>query len=124
VLSDLLAKETHLNSLSSTGINPHSVLAAAQKPKSVFKPCDHCGKTNHRSELCFVKFPEKLTDFYARVLLVVVLQDHLLEDQLLLLPLRPLVLQSRPGYLIQEPPFMSHLISQSWLLLHLSQMVL
>jgi hypothetical protein len=56
------------------------------------------------------------------VLLVV--QDHLLEAQLLLLPLCPLVLQSWSEYLIQEPPFMSHLISQSWLLLHLSQMVL
>jgi hypothetical protein len=65
-LSDLLAEETCLNSLSSTGSNTHSVLAAAQKPKSVFKPCDHCDKTNHRSELCFVKFPEKLTDFRAR----------------------------------------------------------
>eukprot|EP00267_Zea_mays_P057345 XP_023157381.1 uncharacterized protein LOC111590826 [Zea mays] len=65
-LSDLLAEETRLNSLSSTGGNPHSVLVAAQKPKNIFKPCDHCGKTNHRSELCFVKFPEKLTDFRAR----------------------------------------------------------
>ena len=65
-LSDLLAEETRLHSLSSTGGNPHSVLAAAQKPKNIFKPCDHCGKTNHRSELCFVKFPEKLTDFRAR----------------------------------------------------------
>jgi hypothetical protein len=45
-LSNLLAEETRLNSLSS-GSNTHSVLAAAQKPKSVFKPCDHCGKTNH-----------------------------------------------------------------------------
>jgi hypothetical protein len=57
-------------------------------------------------------------------MLVVVVQDHLIEAQLLLLPLCPPVLQSRPGYLIQELPFMSHLISQSWLLLHLSQMVL
>ncbi|XP_008675498.1 uncharacterized protein [Zea mays] len=65
-LSDLLAEETRLNYLSSTGSNTHNVLAAAQKPKSVFKPCDHYGKTNHRSELCFVKFPEKLTDFRAR----------------------------------------------------------
>jgi hypothetical protein len=65
-LSDLLAEKTRLNSLSSTGSNTHNVLAAAQKPKSVFKPCDHYGKTNHRSELCFVKFPEKLTDFRAR----------------------------------------------------------
>jgi hypothetical protein len=61
-----LLKRLVLNSLSSTGTNTHSVLAAAQKPKNVFKPCDHCGKTNHRSELCFVKFPEKLTDFRAR----------------------------------------------------------
>ncbi|XP_020398027.1 serine-rich adhesin for platelets isoform X3 [Zea mays] len=65
-LSALLAEETRLNSLTSTGGNPHSVLAAAQKPKNIFKPCDHCGKTNHRSELCFVKFPDKLTDFRAR----------------------------------------------------------
>jgi hypothetical protein len=35
-LSDLLAEETHLNSLSSTGGNPHSVRAAAQKPKNIF----------------------------------------------------------------------------------------
>jgi hypothetical protein len=65
-LSDLFAEETRLNSLSSTSTNTHSVLAAAQKPKNVFKPCDHFGKTNHQSELCFVKFPEKLTDFRAR----------------------------------------------------------
>jgi hypothetical protein len=34
-LFDLLAEETRLNSLSSTGGNPHSVLAAAQKPKNI-----------------------------------------------------------------------------------------
>jgi hypothetical protein len=41
------------------------VLAAAQKPKSSsLPPCEHCNKTSHRSENCFVQFPKKLADFH------------------------------------------------------------
>jgi hypothetical protein len=67
VLSELLAEETHLKSLSFTSVHSHSVLVAAQKDKSSsLSPCEHCHKTSHRSENCFVKFPEKLADFCAR----------------------------------------------------------
>jgi hypothetical protein len=69
-LSDLLTEETRLKALSSaTGSSTHSVLAATQKSyvarsySSV--PCEHY-KNTHRSENCFVKFPEKLADFRAR----------------------------------------------------------
>jgi hypothetical protein len=70
-LSNLLAEETHLQSMSvSHDSVPHSVLAASQKysgsrgPSS--EPCEHCKKTTHRSENCFEKFPAKLADFRAR----------------------------------------------------------
>jgi len=67
-LSELLAEETRLKSMSyTTGVSSHSVLAAAQKPRSSSsQPCVHCNKTTHRSENCFAKFPEKLADFRAR----------------------------------------------------------
>jgi hypothetical protein len=67
-LSELLAEETQLRSMSSiTGVGSHSVLAAPQKSRSTsFQPCEHCKKTTHRSKNCFAKFPEKLADFRVR----------------------------------------------------------
>jgi hypothetical protein len=66
-LSELLAEETRLKSMSSiTGLSSHSVLAAAQRSRNTFQPCEHCKKTTHRSENCFAKFPEKLADFRVR----------------------------------------------------------
>jgi hypothetical protein len=67
-LSELLAEETRLKSMSSiTGVSSHSVLAAAQRSRNTsFQPCEHCKKTTHRSENCFAKFPEKLADFRVR----------------------------------------------------------
>jgi hypothetical protein len=67
-LSELLAEETRLKSMSSiTGVSSHSVLAAARKSRNTsFQPCEHCKKTTHRSENCFAKFPEKLADFRVR----------------------------------------------------------
>ncbi|NP_001146802.1 uncharacterized protein LOC100280407 [Zea mays] len=67
-LSELLAEETRLKSMSSiTGVSSHSVLAAAQRSRNTsFQPCEHCKKTTHRSENCFAKLPEKLADFRVR----------------------------------------------------------
>jgi hypothetical protein len=67
-LSELLVEGTRLKSMSSiTGVGTHSVLAAAQKPRSTSsQPCEHCKKITHRSENCFAKFLEKLVDFRAR----------------------------------------------------------
>jgi hypothetical protein len=67
-LSELLAEETRLRSMSSiTGVGSHSVLAAPQKSRSTsFQPCEHCKKTTYRSENYFAKFPEKLADFRVR----------------------------------------------------------
>jgi len=67
-LSELLAEETRLKSMSSiTGVSSHSVLAATQRSRNTsFPPCEHCQKTTHRSENCFAKFPEKLADFRVR----------------------------------------------------------
>jgi hypothetical protein len=67
-LSELLAEETRLKSMSSiTCVSSHSVLAAAQRSRNTsFQPCEHCKKTTHRSENCFAKFPEKLADFRVR----------------------------------------------------------
>jgi hypothetical protein len=67
-LSELLAEETRLKSMSSiTGVSSHSVLATSQKSRNTsFQPCEHCKKTTHRSENCFAKFPEKLADFCVR----------------------------------------------------------
>jgi hypothetical protein len=67
-LSELLAEETRLKSMSSiTGVSSHSVLPTAQKSRSTsFQPCEHCKKTTHRLENCFTKYPEKLANFRAR----------------------------------------------------------
>jgi hypothetical protein len=70
-LSDLLAEETRLQSMSAPMSVPHNVLAASQKYSTLPKgtssePCKHCGKTNHSSENCFSQHPEKLADFRAR----------------------------------------------------------
>jgi hypothetical protein len=67
-LSELLAEETRLKSMSSiTGVSSHSVLAAAQKSRHTsFQPYEHCKKTTHQPENCFAKFPEKLADFRVR----------------------------------------------------------
>jgi hypothetical protein len=65
-LSELLAEETRLQALS-TVPNPHSVLAAShQRTTALKEPCKHCGRTNHSSDNCFAKHPEKLADFRAR----------------------------------------------------------
>jgi hypothetical protein len=65
-LSELLAEETRLKSMSSiNGVSSHSVLVAAQRSRNTsFQPCEHCKKTTHRSKNCFAKFPEKLVDFH------------------------------------------------------------
>jgi hypothetical protein len=70
-LSDLLAEETRLQSMTASHNSvPHSVLAASQRysgsrgPSS--EPCQHCKKTTYRSENCFEKFLAKLADFRAR----------------------------------------------------------
>ncbi|XP_074560573.1 uncharacterized protein LOC141828529 [Curcuma longa] len=69
-LSDLLAEETRLKSMSSSAFVSHSVLAASQRisvPKSFSsEPCKHCGKTGHLPENCFSIHPEKLVDYRAR----------------------------------------------------------
>ena len=70
-LSDLLAEETRLKSMSiAPGSGSHSVLAASQRfggrKASSLEPCKHCGKTNHSSDYCFAHYPQKLADFRAR----------------------------------------------------------
>jgi hypothetical protein len=69
-LSDLLAEETRLNSISTSDLSSRSVLAAPQKTYAAKNyspvPCEHFKKTVYRPENCFVKFPEKLADFRAR----------------------------------------------------------
>jgi len=69
VLSALIAEETRLNSQSPVSV-PHSVLAASHKTNTVkgnsFSPCVHCKKTTHRSENCFVRYPEKLIAYRSR----------------------------------------------------------
>jgi len=70
-LADLLAKETRLQSLSTSSVSvPHSVLAASQRsgaPKGTSsEPCKHCGRTGHPPENCFVQHPQKLAEFRAR----------------------------------------------------------
>ncbi|KAJ1268022.1 hypothetical protein BS78_07G105200 [Paspalum vaginatum] len=67
-LSDLLAEETYLKSMSmAPDSGSHSVLAASQRidthKASSSVPCKHCGKTNRISENCFSQHPEKLADF-------------------------------------------------------------
>jgi hypothetical protein len=67
-LSDLLAEETRLKSLSSTV--SHGVLASSRRtsaPNSTSaEPCKHCGRTGHLSENCFSHHPEKLAEYRAR----------------------------------------------------------
>ncbi|CAD6234840.1 unnamed protein product [Miscanthus lutarioriparius] len=67
-LSDLLAEETRLKSLSATV--SHGVLAASRRtsaPNSTSaEPCKHCGRTGHLSENCFSHHPEKLAEYRAR----------------------------------------------------------
>jgi hypothetical protein len=96
-LSDLLDEGTRLNSLSSTGGNPHSVLVAAQKPKNILSLVIIVARPI--IDLSFALSSSLISGLISvhDVLLVVVVQDHLIEAQLLLLPLRPPVLQSRPG---------------------------
>ena len=50
-LSELLAEETRLKSMSSiTGVSSHSVLAAAQKSRHTsFQPCEHCKRPDRKS---------------------------------------------------------------------------
>ena len=69
-LSELLAEETRLRSLSSSSVShPHSVLAASHRfsaPKATSSdPCKHCGKFTHTSDNCFSKHPEKLAEYRA-----------------------------------------------------------
>jgi hypothetical protein len=67
-LSDLLAEETRLKSLSSAV--SHGVLAASQRtsaPNSTSaEPCRHCGRTGHLSDNCFSHHLEKLAEYRAR----------------------------------------------------------
>jgi hypothetical protein len=71
-LSDLLAEETRLRSMTAPPMSmSHTVLAASQRynapPKGASsEPCKHCGKKNHSSENCFSQHLEKLADFRAR----------------------------------------------------------
>jgi hypothetical protein len=70
-LSYLLTEETRLQSMSTSHMTvPHSVLAAYRKGTASsgtsFDPCVHCKKTNHRSDDCFIKYPEKLASYRAR----------------------------------------------------------
>ena len=69
-LSDLLAEETRLRSMTSSMHVSHSVLAASQKfstPNGASQePCPHCGKTGHTLNNCFLHHPEKLAEFRAR----------------------------------------------------------
>ena len=65
-LSDLLAEERCLQALSSSVPHPHSVLAASQRTSAFKEPYKHCGRTNHSSDTCFAKHPEKLAEFRAR----------------------------------------------------------
>ena len=70
-LSDLLAEETRLKSMSAAPVPvSHSVLAASQKYSTSrgtsSEPCKNCGKTTHTAENCFSAHPEKLADFRAR----------------------------------------------------------
>ncbi|XP_066337356.1 uncharacterized protein [Miscanthus floridulus] len=70
-LADLLAKETRLQSLSTSSVSvPHIVLAASQRfgaPKGTSsEPYKHCGRTGHPPENCFVQHPQKLAEFRAR----------------------------------------------------------
>jgi hypothetical protein len=70
-LSDLLAEETHFQSMTNSHDSvPHSVRAASQRYSgsrgSSLEPCEHCKMTSHRSENYFEKFPAKLADFHAR----------------------------------------------------------
>ena len=64
VLFALIAEETRLHSLSPSMAAPHSILAATQKntgkDNSSSEPCEHCKKTSHHSENCFVRYPEKV----------------------------------------------------------------
>jgi hypothetical protein len=63
-LSDLLAEETRLQSMTDSHDSvPHSVLATSQRYSG---SCDHCKKTSHQLENCFEKIPTKLADFCAR----------------------------------------------------------
>jgi hypothetical protein len=111
-LSDLIAEETHLRSMSAPPMSAsHSVLAASQKsnvPKGSYsEPCKHCGKTNHNSENCVSQHPEKLADFRVHVVLLeVVVLVLLLEAQCLLPLLHLSVLLSHLGFLIQGLLFM------------------
>ncbi|XP_066348310.1 uncharacterized protein [Miscanthus floridulus] len=67
-LADLLAEETHLQSMSASSV-PHSVVAASQRtgvPKGTsLEPCKYCGRTGHPLENCFVQHPQKLTEYRA-----------------------------------------------------------
>jgi len=61
-LSDLLAEETRLKSMSAAPVPvSHSVLAASQKYSTSrgtsSEPCKHCGKTTHTAENCFSVHP-------------------------------------------------------------------
>jgi hypothetical protein len=69
-LSDLLTEETRLQSMSTSHMtSPHNVLAAyrsgSKSNDNSSDPCVHCQKTNHRTDDCFIKYPEKLAAFHA-----------------------------------------------------------
>jgi hypothetical protein len=42
------------------------LIAGSKSNDNSSNPCVHCQKTNHRSDDCFIKYPEKLVAFRAR----------------------------------------------------------
>jgi hypothetical protein len=118
VLSELLAKETHLESMSyPVGEGPHSVLAAVQKPRHPsFQPCEHCKQTTHCSKNCFAKFPEKLADFRARRAARGRGTEHLPRGSVVVAATSSTGVSSSSWVLDSGASF--HVISYNWHLLH------
>jgi hypothetical protein len=94
-LSDLLTKDTQLWTMSTSHMTlPHNVLGAYRSgSKSNDNSCVHCQKTNHHSDDCFIKYPEKLAAFVLIMLLMGMAHPSLLEPLwwlllFLLLPFR------------------------------------
>jgi hypothetical protein len=68
-LFDFLTEETRLRSMSTSHMTvPQNVLAAYRSGNSSNGSSSDacCKKTNHHSENCFIKYPEKLAAFHSR----------------------------------------------------------
>jgi hypothetical protein len=68
--SYLLTEEIWLRSMPTSHMTlPHNVLAAyhsgSKSNDNSLDPCVHCQKTNHHSDDCFIKYPDKLAPFRA-----------------------------------------------------------